>query len=289
MEPAMKRIGCIGLLLVRLCGQAWAGPFEDANAAFGRGDYATALRLWRPLAEQGDTRSQGMLGMIYDLGQGVPQDYAQAAKWYRLFTDKVPGAVLAQFRLGQIYVIGLGVPQDHAEATKWFRLAADQGYADAQTVLGFMYQDGQGVKQDYAQALKWYRLAADQGDHDAQNNLGGMYKNGQGVPQDNAEAVMWFRLAADQGYADAQNNLGASYRDGRGVPQDYVQAHKWFNLATSRYPAFEKGKRDRAVNDRDLVAAKMTPAQIAEAQELAREWKPNPRSRSSASPLLASR
>ncbi|MSP50530.1 MAG: sel1 repeat family protein, partial [Alphaproteobacteria bacterium] len=88
-----------------------------------------------------------------------------------------------------------------------------------------------------------------------------------GVPQDYAEAVMWYRKAADQGEADAQTNLGINYANGQGVPQDYVQAHKWFNLAAA------KGNIN-AVKNRDIVAAKMTPAQIAEAQKLAREWKP---------------
>ncbi len=101
-----------------------------------------------------------------------------------------------------------------------------------------------------------------------------MYGTGQGVPQDYVEARKWYRLAADQGNADAQNNLGIMYVKGEGVPQDYVEAHKWFNLAVSRYPASEAQKRNTSVQNRDLVAAKMTPQQIAEAQKLARDWKP---------------
>lgn len=71
-----------------------------------------------------------------------------------------------------------------------------------------------------------------------------------------------------------QYNVGLMYAEGRGVPQDYVQAHKWFNLAASRFPALEAESRDKAVNSRDFVAARMTTAQIAEAQRLASEWKP---------------
>ena len=99
-----------------------------------------------------------------------------------------------------------------------------------------------------------------------------MYGNGRGVPQDHAETVKWYRRAAEQGYTKAQYNLGVRYRDGRGVPRDYVQAHMWFSLAASRSPLDED--RDLAVQGRDAVAASMTPAQIAEAQRLAREWKP---------------
>jgi hypothetical protein len=101
-----------------------------------------------------------------------------------------------------------------------------------------------------------------------------MYDRRQGVPQNYAEAVKWYRKAAEQGFAEAQTNLGMMYFTGQGVPKDYVLAHMWFNLATSRYPASEKAKRERAEKTRDIAASKMTPPQIAEAQRLALEWKP---------------
>ena len=99
-----------------------------------------------------------------------------------------------------------------------------------------------------------------------------MYVGGQGVPQDYAEAAKWFRGAADQGEPRAQTNLGAMYHRGEGVPQNYVQAHMWANLAASLLPPGID--RDLAVKNRDKAAKLMTPAQIAEAQRLAREWKP---------------
>lgn len=120
---------------------------------------------------------------------------------------------------------------------------------------------------DYSTAVQLWRPLADHGDASAQHNLGGMYYNGHGVPQDYAEAVRWFRLAADQGYARAQYDLGVTHAEGRGVPQDYVQAHVWFNLSAAQ------GYKD-AVRNRDAIVQRMTPAQIAEAQKLAREWKP---------------
>ena len=118
------------------------------------------------------------------------------------------------------------------------------------------------------------RRLGDQGLAFAQFNLGVMYDNGQGVLQDYTEAVTWFRKAADQGHAPAQADLGVMYAHGQGVPQDYVQAHKWFNLAAARLPASDAEMRNLAVKERDAVAAKMTPAQIAEAERLAREWRP---------------
>ena len=96
------------------------------------------------------------------------------------------------------------MPQDYAEAVKWYRKAADQGYPAAQYNLGVMYDQGQGVPQDYAEAARWYRKAADQGDANAQLGLGVMYAKGQGVPQDYVEAHMWLNLAASRISADRQ-------------------------------------------------------------------------------------
>ena len=113
------------------------------------------------------------------------------------------------------------------------------------------------------------RARAEQGDASAQHNLGVMHDYGQGVPQDDAEAARWYRLAADQGLALAQVNLGVRYENGRGVPQDYIEAHMWFNLAVAQ----SSGKdRNRWVRSRDIIAAKMTAEQIAEAQRRARVW-----------------
>jgi TPR repeat protein len=123
------------------------------------------------------------------------------------------------------------------------------------------------VPQNDAEAVKWYRLAADQGDARAQFNLGFSYDNGRGVPQNHAEALKWFRLAADQGNANAQNDLAVMYAKGEGVPPDFVRAHMWFNLSAMR-------GEQRAAKNKDNIAKRMTPAQIAEAQKLVREWQP---------------
>ena len=171
-----------------------------------------------------------------------------------------------------MYEHDLGVPQDYAEAAKWFRLAAEQGDDRAMYNLGLTYSNGLGIPRDYAEAAKWFRLAAEQSNTDAQYNLGVMYENGQGVPQDHAESVKWYRMAAEQRDAFAQHSLGVMYLEGLGVPQDNVRAHMWFDLAASRSPPGEL--RYMAVKARDLVAERMTPAQITEAEKLAREWHP---------------
>ena len=154
-----------------------------------------------------------------------------------------------------LFAVALGFAAASAQAGPW---------EDAQSA----YEQG-----DYATALQLLRPLADQGHADAQLSLGTIYQHGWGVPQDEAEAVKWYHLAADQGLAGAQEILGLMYYRGRGVPQDFVQAHMWLNLAASRLPpAFFI--RDSSAKTRDELAARMTPEQIAEAQRLAREWKP---------------
>lgn len=99
--------------------------YNDGVAAYNRGDYATALKLFHPLADQGGHAAQNNLGVLYEKGQGVPQNYAEAAKWYRLAADQ--GSAVAQFNLGLLYAKGQGVPQDYVLAHMWFNLSATQG------------------------------------------------------------------------------------------------------------------------------------------------------------------
>jgi TPR repeat protein len=137
-----------------------------------------------------------------------------------------------------------------------------------------MCEKGEGASRDYREALRWFGAAADQNNASAQFSLGALYEKGYGVKQDYVEAVKWYRKAADKGDAAAQLNLGIMYYHGRGVAQDYVEGHQWLNLAASRFLPSEAEKRGRAIKNRDIVAKKMTLSQIAEAQKLAREWKP---------------
>jgi TPR repeat protein len=142
------------------------GASDQALAAANRGDYATALRLWHPLAEQGDADAQFRLGLLYHRGEGVPQNFVAAVRWYHL--------------------------------------AAEQDVADAQTNLGYMYYMGEGVPKNDAEAVHWSGLAAEQGNADAQTNLGVMYDKGRGVPENDVEAYKWWALAAAQGHAGAK-------------------------------------------------------------------------------------
>ena len=113
-------------------GMSWSADSQKGFTAYESGDYATALREWKSLAEQGNASAQYNLGLMYDKGHGVPQDYKTAVKWYTL--------------------------------------AAERGDADSQTNLGVMYAKGQGVPQDYVLAHMWYNLAAAQGNEIAADN-----------------------------------------------------------------------------------------------------------------------
>ena len=115
---------------------------------------------------------------------------------------------------------------------------------------------------DYATALREFKPLAEQGNALAQYNLGLMYSGGEGVPHDVAESGRLFRLAAEQGNALAQFACGSRYAFGRGVPQDYLSAHMWYNISAANG---SKG----AATQRDNVAAKMSPADITEAQRRA--------------------
>jgi uncharacterized protein len=143
----------------QVCGEiSRAGQFEDGVAAYQRGDFATALGLLQPLADQGNADAQTNLGVLYEKGQGVARDYRKAVRLYRLAAQQ--GHPDAQFNLGVMYYKGQGVAQGYGEAARLFRLAAEHGNAAAQSNLGFMYEKGQGVAQDFLRAHMWYSLAA---------------------------------------------------------------------------------------------------------------------------------
>ena len=119
-------------------------------------------------------------------------------------------------KLGEIYAEGIGVPQDFAESFKWYRMAGENGDADGQFYVGVYYETGKGVRQDKAEARRWYAMSAAQGHVEAQYNLGIMYYFGQGGLQNKYEAAKWFRRAAEQGASYAQYNLAVCYQNGEG-------------------------------------------------------------------------
>jgi TPR repeat protein len=130
----MKRAGLAVVLciccLLSISGPATAGYF-DGMEAYRQNDYKTALREFK--AAEDDVKAMYMIGIIYEKGEGVAIDYAEAVQWYRKAADK--GNSAAQYRLGRLFERGLGVEQSREEAIKWYKKSAKQGYVDARQVL----------------------------------------------------------------------------------------------------------------------------------------------------------
>jgi TPR repeat protein len=166
----MKHLSLILLLFLLGSNTAFGADLQKGFDAHERGDYATALKEWTPLAEQGYAAAQYNLAQMYRTGQGVPQDYKTAVKWYTPAAEQ--GIALAQANLAQMYRKGQGVPQDDKTSVKWYTLAAEQGHALAQYNLGVMYGNGKGVIQDNVYAHMWWDIAASSGDESASENRG---------------------------------------------------------------------------------------------------------------------
>ena len=125
------------LLSLLLGAPSYSADFNKGLTAVQNGDFATALKEWKPLAEQGIARAQFNLGWMYGIGHGVPQDYKEAVRWYTRAAEQ--GHASAQYNLGVMYYYGKGFPQDYKETVRWYTLAAEQGIAEAQNHLGGNY------------------------------------------------------------------------------------------------------------------------------------------------------
>jgi TPR repeat protein len=161
-NPPIPLLFLIALVLSIVClaAPAWA-DFKAGENAHHRGDYATAMREWQPLAKQGHAVAQYNLGLLYANGHGVPKDDVQARQWYEKAAAQ--GHANAQVNLGSLYDYGRGVPQDFKMAVRWYLRSANQGNDLAQRKLGLLYERGDGVPQDFVQAYMWYKLGAASG------------------------------------------------------------------------------------------------------------------------------
>ena len=206
------------LIATAIAGMACAATYDDGRRAYRNGDYATALQIFRRLAERGNATAQDALGGMYARGEGVPQDKAEALRWFKMAEEERKGLIAYN-------------KTDFATALRIFRPLADRGQVVAEYTIGLMYANGQGVPQDYAEAMKWHRKAADQGEAKAQFSVGVMYFKGLGTAANRAEAFKWYLRAANQGDPTAQFNLAAMYAKGEAVARDPVTALMFFTLA----------------------------------------------------------
>jgi TPR repeat protein len=239
--------------------------FQAGLDAYNRGDFATALKEWQPLAEQGEANSQYNMGLLYARGQGVAQDYKQALGWYEKAAEQ--GVPAAEYNLGVMYANGQGVAADPEQAEKWFLKAAEKGVGEAVTGLATIYSEGEGAFKNYAEAEKWYRQAADKGVASAAFNLGVMYDIGQGVQQSYPEALKWYHNAADAGYASALTNIAILYYNGQGVKRNLSEAYIWFARA-------QKLGDPRAKEMISMAHDKLKPKDLKLADARIDQWQP---------------
>lgn len=255
-------------------------------------DFKKEAAWYRKAAEQGHAGAQCCLGDMYLHGRGVQQSDQKAASWYSKAAKQDEPE--AQFKLGEMYRDGHGVLKNAYLAVSLFRKAAERGDAAAQYALGEMYRLDSGVrrslqpdpswdseqilfwnrhalveeKPDYAwnheQKLFWYRQAAEQGHADAQFSLG-VDEAFESCGLTYQRGKNWLRLAAEQGHSAAQQTLGEMYFKGMGVQQDDQQAYAWSFVAAAN-------GRDHTLRTCNIVAERLTPADLAQAQALAAHY-----------------
>lgn len=225
----VRAVRSLLLLAALIPATAYADAFDDGAHAYAKGDYQTAEKLWRPLAQQGNPK--------------------------------------AQFNLGFLYAQGSGVAQDMHKAIEWWNKAAAQNNTEAELNLGTVYERGEGgVDKNPAEAAKWYRKAANQGDTQAETSLGDMYATGRGVPKDPKEAAKLYRAAVAKGYSAAFASYGWLYETGTGVPKDPVKAHMYYNVAAATSSG---DLATRATASRDRVAKTLSKDDFTKARTLA--------------------
>ncbi len=196
----MKRLYLLGALLVGFWG-VQAGTLEGEMAA-KRGDYKLALEEFVRAASNGDAEAANYVGWMYLAGRGVPTNYGEALRWYRLAAQA--GHRVAQNNLGHMYRTGLGVTRDFGEARRLFEKSVEQGYPEAKANLALLYCNGEGVPKDLALCAKWNREAANDGNAQAQFAMAVLSIGGAGIPKDEVEALWWAEKAAAQGHAGAR-------------------------------------------------------------------------------------
>ncbi|MGA8147697.1 MAG: tetratricopeptide repeat protein [Gallionellaceae bacterium] len=200
---------------------------QEAQNAYAKKNYQAMLDNLKPLVNTGVPEAIFYIGLLYDNGEGVVQDYNKAKEWYLK--------------------------------------AAKLGYAPAQTNLGWVLQMGTGTELSDKEAAEWYMKAANQGYAPAQYNLGLLYYAGRGgIPKDPRAAVAWFRKAAEQGYTPAQNGLAKMYQYGQGGLVSLIQAYKWFYLAAE---AGNESAKENKQAIKKLMAPEMIEESQALAQE----------------------
>lgn len=229
-----------------------AAEVDQGLGDFRQGRFAEALQDWQAASAAGDARGALYVGVLYDSGLGVTQDYAKAMDWYRRAADA--GSAAGAFNIGVLHDSGLGVDKDPGEAASWYARAAAKGFGRAEYNLAMLYEAGAGVPRSRMRAAALYRSAASHGILAARAHLtalGEQFTDAPRTPRDTAmqdfqaaqkvflnrgpaeaaQAAVLFRRAAEQHNSLAEYDLGYCYEHGLGVQRDRVEAYNWYQHA----------------------------------------------------------
>lgn len=208
-------------------------------------------------------------GLSNYLVEGPQRDAKAAATWFAKAAAQ--GNVDAATNLGQMYLDGDGMPQSDREGFLWLQKAAERGQPKAMYGLALLYESGRGSEVAYRKAAEWYERAAENGHAQSKNNLANMLRYGQGVPVDLRRAAKLYEDAAQQGNPSAAYNLAWMVYRGIGVDADPVDAYKWFFIARSLGAA---SLTILALEETTALERALSPAQLAEAENRLRAWRP---------------
>jgi alpha/beta superfamily hydrolase len=243
--PSWGRCLAAGAAILLLSSAAFA-DYAAGLTAFNRKDFAHAFSEWIESAKAGDAHAQHGLGMLYEMGQGVP--YA-----------------------------------DPKAASEWYQKAATQNYAPAINNLARLYADGRGLKQDVPKAIELWSKAAEAGNTTARFNLGLQYAAGVGVKKDMKKAAEYLLQAAESGLPEAQFAVAGYYRDGTGVPKDMAAARQWYDRAAAA--GFEPARKELAAIDKPAVSPTPAIEEAAPADSQKTETPPAEAAKTTEKPL----
>ncbi|MFC4270286.1 hypothetical protein GQF03_00865 [Sneathiella chungangensis] len=263
--PVLRREGIGGLItLFKIRAERLntdTQSFAAGKALFEQGRFTEALALWQDLAEKGNPAAQFGLSVLYEEGRGVDPDSVKAEFWNnKAVAAGYPPAL-------HNHALRLLADRKYTPAMAALETAARDGFAPSQYTLGKMYIYGIGTEENPERAVENIRLAAGAGMAAAQYNLGKIYRDGYGTAVDMAASFTWFEKAARQGHGKALGKLAARYSEGEGVAKNDIEALKWALLAV-------KEGDDEAERWETLLKSRMSASDIARAETLAREFKP---------------
>jgi TPR repeat protein len=213
----------IFLLTAWLFSVAASPATDEARRLLAQNQDAVAFQRVDSASRRGDSDATALLGWFFDQGRHVPRDYARAAELYRRVMDDNPSV---QWRLGVMHDLGQGVPENPQEAVRLFRQAAADNDANANASLAVMYANGRGVRTDHAQAMRYYRRAAELGSAAGFLGVGLMYHYGLGVAGSTNEAAAWYLAAHAMRDTRARELIGTLALDQAATQQAVGRANQ---------------------------------------------------------------